>query len=258
MPLLRLRSLIAALLLPSLLGASAPVPQDGWEDFVDGLKIRRTLAPPDAEKSAPLTKAGDCCLVQFYAWELTPDGAARKRLLDAAAFGQDPRQILVGEGREPAPLELALIGLRPGEGRQLRAPAGRWKDAVGPVLVEAQLLERQAGIKVESLQKRNEPQLTRAAKGDQVTFVWSLAVVDADGNPQPVDLPTKDPIVCALGDGTLVRGLDFGLRGMAAGETRQITVPAHLGYGDKGAGGDLVPPGSVMVFAVGMRKVERK
>ena len=45
---------------------------------------------------------------------------------------------------------------------------------------------------------------------------------------------------------------------MAAGESRRITVPPHLGYGDQGAGGDLVPPGSTLVFMVEMKKVEKK
>lgn len=246
----------AAVSLIFLLGAGAAAPSDDWENFVDGLKIRRTVSPPDARQGDAGTRSGDFCEIQFYAWELAQDGVTRRRLVDAAPFGQPARQLLAGEGREPAPLELSVIGLRPGEGRQLLAPPGRWQGVEGAVLVDVQILERKSGVKVDLLTTRTGPQLVRAAHGDRATFAWTLALLDADGNPQPVALPAKD-VTCTLGDGTLVRGLDFGLRGMAAGETRSITVPPHLGYGDKGAGGDLVPPGGVMRFTVQMRKVEK-
>lgn len=37
-----------------------------------------------------------------------------------------------------------------------------------------------------------------------------------------------------LGSDKVIDGLDEGLRGMCVGEKRVITVPPHLGHGEKG------------------------
>lgn len=37
-----------------------------------------------------------------------------------------------------------------------------------------------------------------------------------------------------LGGDKVIDGLDEGLRGMCAGEKRLVTVPPHLGHGEKG------------------------
>lgn len=37
-----------------------------------------------------------------------------------------------------------------------------------------------------------------------------------------------------LGSDKVIDGLDVGLRGMCVGEKRVITVPPHLGHGEKG------------------------
>ena len=37
-----------------------------------------------------------------------------------------------------------------------------------------------------------------------------------------------------LGSDKVIDGLDLGLRGMCAGERRVVTVPPHLGHGEKG------------------------
>lgn len=37
-----------------------------------------------------------------------------------------------------------------------------------------------------------------------------------------------------LGSDKVIDGLDEGLRGMCVGERRVVTVPPHLGHGEKG------------------------
>lgn len=37
-----------------------------------------------------------------------------------------------------------------------------------------------------------------------------------------------------LGSDKVIDGLDVGLQGMCAGEKRVVTVPPHLGHGEKG------------------------
>ncbi|XP_029382883.1 peptidyl-prolyl cis-trans isomerase FKBP9 [Echeneis naucrates] len=51
-----------------------------------------------------------------------------------------------------------------------------------------------------------------------------------------------------LGMDKVIDGLDEGLRGMCAGEKRLVTVPPHLGHGERGATG--VPGSAVLVFDI--------
>jgi FKBP-type peptidyl-prolyl cis-trans isomerase len=62
------------------------------------------------------------------------------------------------------------------------------------------------------------------------------------------------PLQFRQGTGEVIRGLERGLEGMRVGGERLITVPAALGYGEKGAGVDI-PPDSDLLFEVKVLKV---
>lgn len=62
------------------------------------------------------------------------------------------------------------------------------------------------------------------------------------------------PLQFRQGTGEVIRGLERGLEGMRVGGERLITVPASLGYGDKGMGIDI-PPDSDLIFEVKVLKV---
>ena len=57
------------------------------------------------------------------------------------------------------------------------------------------------------------------------------------------------PFVFPLGSGRVIKGWDQGVVGMKIGGQRTLIVPAHLGYGARGAG-DSIPPNAVLVFDV--------
>ena len=57
------------------------------------------------------------------------------------------------------------------------------------------------------------------------------------------------PFVFPLGSGRVIKGWDQGVVGMKIGGQRTLIVPAHLGYGTRGAG-DSIPPNAVLVFDV--------
>jgi hypothetical protein len=64
--------------------------------------------------------------------------------------------------------------------------------------------------------------------------------------------PFRDPHLSPL----VTRGWDEGILGgegippMKVGGKRLLVVPAKLGYGDRGAGGGLIPGGATLTFDV--------
>ncbi|MCH8612493.1 FKBP-type peptidyl-prolyl cis-trans isomerase [Arsenicicoccus dermatophilus] len=57
------------------------------------------------------------------------------------------------------------------------------------------------------------------------------------------------PLDFQVGVGQVIQGWDQGLLGMCEGGRRKLTIPAHLAYGDRGAGG-VIEPGEALIFVV--------
>ena len=67
--------------------------------------------------------------------------------------------------------------------------------------------------------------------------------------------PGREPYTFTLGVGSVIKGWDLGVKGMKVGGKRKLTIPAELGYGDRGAG-SVIPPGTTLIFVVELLKVE--
>ena len=57
-----------------------------------------------------------------------------------------------------------------------------------------------------------------------------------------------------LGAGYVIGGWDKGVQGMKVVGRRRLVIPAHLGYGNQGAGG-VIKPGETLIFVVDLYEV---
>ena len=62
------------------------------------------------------------------------------------------------------------------------------------------------------------------------------------------------PLDFKLGGGQVISGWDQGVQGMRVGGRRQLIIPPHLAYGDRGAA-DVIKPGETLIFVVDLLAV---
>lgn len=70
-----------------------------------------------------------------------------------------------------------------------------------------------------------------------------------DGTKFDSSLDSGNPFSFSIGAGDVIKGWDEGVASMKVGSKRELTIPADLAYGDRGAGG-RIPPGATLIFEV--------
>jgi len=89
---------------------------------------------------------------------------------------------------------------------------------------------------------------TEARPGQQVS-VHYVGVAWSNGSQFDASWDRGEPFEFALGKGEVIAGWDQGVVGMRIGGRRRLSIPPHLGYGSRGAGG-VIEGGETLVFVV--------
>jgi peptidylprolyl isomerase len=95
---------------------------------------------------------------------------------------------------------------------------------------------------------------TEATSGKTVT-VHYVGVTHDSGEEFDASWNRGDAFSFPLGGGRVIAGWDRGVAGMKIGGRRQLVIPPHLAYGDRGAGG-VIKPGATLVFVVDLLDVK--
>jgi peptidylprolyl isomerase len=92
-----------------------------------------------------------------------------------------------------------------------------------------------------------------ATSGSTVS-VHYVGVAHSTGEEFDASYNRGAPLDFRLGVGQVIQGWDRGVEGMKVGGRRQLVIPPHLGYGDRGAGG-AIKPGETLIFVVDLLDV---
>jgi peptidylprolyl isomerase len=87
------------------------------------------------------------------------------------------------------------------------------------------------------------------ARQGQAVKVHYVGVSFSTGEEFDASWNRGEPFAFPLGAGRVIAGWDQGVAGMRVGGRRQLVIPPHLGYGDRGAGG-VIKPGETLIFVV--------
>ena len=87
----------------------------------------------------------------------------------------------------------------------------------------------------------------RPKQGDTVSVHYTGWLKSGQKFDSSVD--RGEPFAFPVGKGRVIKGWDEGVATMKVGGKRKLIIPAHLGYGERGAGG-VIPPGATLIFEV--------
>ncbi|XP_029312336.1 LOW QUALITY PROTEIN: peptidyl-prolyl cis-trans isomerase FKBP9 [Cottoperca gobio] len=170
----------------------------------------------------------------------------------------------IGMGYVIAGMDQALLGVCIGEKRKVVIPPhlGYGEQGAGDIIPRSAVLVFHIHVidfhnpnDTVSIQVTHKPEACNASTevNDLVRYHYNCTLVD--GTPLFSSHDYEHLQDAVLGSDKVIDGLDEGLRGMCVGEKRVVTVPPHLGHGEKGATG--VPSSAVLVFDIELMSFEK-
>jgi peptidylprolyl isomerase len=95
------------------------------------------------------------------------------------------------------------------------------------------------------------------AKAGDFVSVHYVGVAFSTGEEFDASWNRGAPLDFQLGVGRVIQGWDKGVQGMKVGGRRQLIIPAHLAYGDRGAG-SAIQPGETLIFVCDLVSVKSR
>ncbi|EIJ39149.1 peptidylprolyl isomerase [Galbibacter orientalis] len=102
----------------------------------------------------------------------------------------------------------------------------------------------ESGLRYKMIQKGNG---VKAEKGKTVSVHYKGQL--ENGQVFDSSYQRNQPIDFTLGAGQVISGWDEGISLLQVGDKARFVIPAHLGYGSRGAGG-VIPPNATLIFDV--------
>ncbi|MGW5778370.1 FKBP-type peptidyl-prolyl cis-trans isomerase [Streptomyces sp. NPDC003863] len=93
------------------------------------------------------------------------------------------------------------------------------------------------------------------AKAGQFVQVHYVGVAFSTGEEFDASWNRGSALGFKLGVGQVIEGWDKGVQGMKVGGRRQLIIPAHMAYGDRGAG-SAIAPGETLIFVCDLVAVQ--
>ena len=105
-------------------------------------------------------------------------------------------------------------------------------------------------LEISDLQVGTGPEATSGRR----VRVHYVGVAFSTGEEFDASYNRGDPLEFKLGAGQVIAGWDSGVAGMRVGGRRQLIIPPHLAYGNRGAG-NVIAPGETLIFIVDLLAV---
>lgn len=128
-----------------------------------------------------------------------------------------------------------------------RAAAAEAEKAMADLVAGFERTESGLYYKIESVGSGPKP-----SKGQHVQVHYTGMLPNGTVFDSSVQRGT--PIGIAIGVGQVIEGWDEGIQMLNEGSKARFVIPAHLGYGARGAGG-VIPPNATLVFDVELVRV---
>ncbi|MBA0883249.1 peptidylprolyl isomerase [Flavobacterium undicola] len=172
-------------------------------------------------------------------------------IVDAIAQGDALEALEIVRVGEEAQKWNAVEAFRSFEGnrkKRLEAEKNAAEEAMEKLAAGFEKTE--SGLRYQFIQK-GEGKKAENGKTVSVHYTGQLP----DGKVFDSSYPRKKPIEFPLGRGNVIEGWDEGIALLQVGDKARFVIPAHLGYGSRGAGG-VIPPNATLIFDVELMDVK--
>ncbi|QLE02092.1 peptidylprolyl isomerase [Galbibacter sp. BG1] len=172
-------------------------------------------------------------------------------VVDAIAQGDKIDTLEIIRVGEEAENWNAIEAFRTFEGeREKRVAAEKAKAEEALEKLAAGFDKTESGLRYKMIQKGSG---AKAEKGKTVSVHYKGQL--ENGQVFDSSYQRNQPIDFTLGAGQVISGWDEGISLLQIGDKARFVIPAHLGYGSRGAGG-IIPPNATLIFDVELVNVK--